>query len=354
MRPQPVGNGTSSCHTVRLEKTTLSGSCVVLFKNLFLVPLRLAVGWGAYSRSLSLIAVVMLVLLRVTIGWHFYSEGVEKYQSGNWDAKPFFANAKGPFANHFRELVWDHDGQVRLAYQKTKTGIEPSEEVKLHFAIFRDRVKDHYGFAKDQVSKAQQNYARAIEQLRYSYTNHQDTITEFRLGLDRLKKLDSDQRRAGVASLSGQTETVRSELNQKIAPVLQEIDDIWSTYEQAQNRLATVEQATQRKPLRLGVIHRQAMDTKTINQIVPYFDMAIGICLILGLFTPVAALAAAGFLGSVFLSQYPPSTGPNSTMYQLIESMACLVLASVGAGRFAGLDFLIHTLTRKLWVVPEE
>ena len=42
------------------------------------------------------------------------------------------------------------------------------------------------------------------------------------------------------------------------------------------------------------------------------------------------------------LSQYPPAGGPGSTYYQLIEAMACLTLAATGAGRFAGLDSLIH------------
>ena len=69
----------------------------------------------------------------------------------------------------------------------------------------------------------------------------------------------------------------------------------------------------------------------------------------LGLFTPVAALAAAGFLGSVFLSQLPPSSGPGSTYYQLIESMACLVLAGTGAGRFAGIDYFLHLIVRSVW-----
>ena len=73
------------------------------------------------------------------------------------------------------------------------------------------------------------------------------------------------------------------------------------------------------------------------------------LCLLFGLFTPVAALAAAGFLGSVFLSQLPPTTGPTSTNYQLVESMACLVLASTGAGRFAGLDYFLHLIVRREW-----
>ncbi len=79
-------------------------------QKLLLFPLRLCVGWGLSPRLLSLIGATMLVLLRLSIGWHFYSEGVDKVQSGTWDASPFFANARGPFAEDYRKLVWDADG----------------------------------------------------------------------------------------------------------------------------------------------------------------------------------------------------------------------------------------------------
>ena len=91
------------------------------------------------------------------------------------------------------------------------------------------------------------------------------------------------------------------------------------------------------------------IDTSEIDRIVPIFDIAVGLCLLFGFLTPVAALAAAGFLGSVFLSQLPPSSGPSSTYYQLIEAMACLVLAGTGAGRFAGIDYFLHLIVRRVW-----
>ena len=92
---------------------------------------------------------------------------------------------------------------------------------------------------------------------------------------------------------------------------------------------------------------QQRIDTTVLDDIIPWFDCLLGACLILGLFTPAVGLVAAGFLFSVFLSQYPPANGPVSTHYQLIESMACLVLASTGAGRFAGLDSIIHAALYK-------
>lgn len=281
----------------------------------------------------------MLVLLRLTIGWHFYSEGLEKYQAGDWDAAPFFSNAKGPLAPQYRELVWDWDGQIRL----------DKDQTMVWWATFRDRAGDYYGFSDAQKQQAQANYAKAVEAFDYVLELNCDDLEEYRLGRERVDSLDVDPTRSGVTSLRGQRDTIRREWTAKVAPTLRQLDKIWENYEDTQNAVATIEQTSGRPPLELGRPQTQPIDTLVINKIVPYFDMAIGICLLLGLFTPVAALAAAGFLGSVFLSQYPPTTGPTSTMYQLIECMACLVLAGTGAGRFAGLDFFWHLIVRRVW-----
>jgi uncharacterized membrane protein YphA (DoxX/SURF4 family) len=303
-------------------------------------PLRLAVGWGDYPRLLGGLGIVMLVLLRLTIGWHFFSEGYDKFsQNGKWDSRPFFANAKGPFAEHFRQVVWDADGAIRLDVEKTK----------VHFARYRDAVIRHFGFDAAQKRQAQANYAKAIDQLEYAIDANATDLEEYRLGTDRVARYESDPMRGGVASLKGQTETIRAEWKSKITPVLGQIDSIWRNYEAIQNDAATTQQASRRPPLRMGFPRNQLIDTSVLNQVVPYFDMTIGVCLFLGLFTPLAALAAAGFLGSVFLSQFPPVTGPSSSSYQLIEGMACLVIAGTAAGRFAGLDFIIHTLIQKSW-----
>jgi len=78
-----------------------------------------------------------------------------------------------------------------------------------------------------------------------------------------------------------------------------------------------------------------------INKVIPWFDLTVGVLLILGLFTRWASLAAAGFLFSVLLTQpfWIPGTVP--TYYQGIEMVACLVLFAVHAGRFGGLDYFL-------------
>ena len=308
-------------------------------RKLLSVPLRLAIGWGISPRVLGLIGTAMLVLLRLTIGWHFHSEGVDKYQQGNWDATPFFANAKGPFADHFRNLVWDSTGEYRTH----------PEFMNSHFAKFIDDAAYYYSMDEEKV-------ARSNDALKSTMIGHQDILDrysvelmEYRKGLEDLGTEKSAPAWSGVSSLAGQVATKRKDLNQKIKPVFDELNQLWDGFEA---RITAIGLENFRvndppTPLPLEKFPTSYPDTNLLSKFVPYFDLAIGWCLLLGFFTPIAALAAACFLGSVFLSQYPPTTGPNSSMYQLIECMACLVLAGTGAGRFAGLDYFLHLFVRR-------
>ncbi|QDT04176.1 hypothetical protein K227x_25650 [Rubripirellula lacrimiformis] len=289
----------------------------------------------------------MLVLLRISVGWHFYSEGMDKYAAGNFSAAPFFANAKGPMAGQFRGMVWDADGKLRLNEAANQ----------YYWAVYRDQIIAHYGFDEAQTRRAQINYKDAVEQYQWVIAENSAELEEFELGRDRIALLETDESertlRDGVASLGGQRDTIRREWLGKAAPALSQIDKIWDNYAAAQNAVATPEQADAHASLKLVKPRTGRIDTSVIDGIIPYFDIAVGLCLLLGFFTPIAGLAAAGFLGSVFLSQYPPTTGPSSSNYQLIECMACLVLASTGAGRFAGLDFFLHLIVRKFWYRDE-
>ena len=311
--------------------------------KLVLSPLRLCVGWSLSPRLLGLTGALMLVLLRLTVGWHFYSEGLDKKEAGDWTAAPFFANAKGPFADDFRQMVWDSDGAFRL---NRRAAMES-------WALFRNQVGNHYGFSEDQKEQAQANYGKAVEQYDWVLSENATELEEYALGRERILKLEGEGPektvRDGVTSLGGQRDTIRREWSQQAAPALAQINAIWANYEVNQNALADPTQSKASPYLRLFKPRTERIDTSVIDEFVPYFDIAIGLCLLLGFFTPVAALAAAGFLGSVFLSQYPPTTGPASSNYQLIECMACLVIAATGSGRFAGMDYFLHLIVRKVW-----
>jgi uncharacterized membrane protein YphA (DoxX/SURF4 family) len=121
---------------------------------------------------------------------------------------------------------------------------------------------------------------------------------------------------------------------------------MWQGLEKDLNDLAREEQAG-RGVLRLGKPGRHLLDSVFIDQIIPYFDLLVGACLILGLFTRVSALAGAGFLASIVATQWPGAAGALPTYYQVIEMLGMLVLAAFGAGRFAGLDFFLDLLCRR-------
>ncbi len=87
-----------------------------------------------------------------------------------------------------------------------------------------------------------------------------------------------------------------------------------------------------------------------INLSTTYGLIAMGLCLMLGLLTPLAALAAAVFLGQIYLSMPPwPGLPPNPMAEghyfiinkNLIEMLACLALACIPTGRWIGLDALL-------------
>jgi uncharacterized membrane protein YphA (DoxX/SURF4 family) len=124
---------------------------------------------------------------------------------------------------------------------------------------------------------------------------------------------------------------------------LADIDEMWNGYAADLNGLATAEQQNKGQ-LTLGKPGRRWLDTVTIDRIIPYFDAIVGGLLILGLFTRIAALAGAGFLFSIILTQWPGSPGAVPVYYQTIEMLAMLVLAATAAGRFAGLDFVIYSI----------
>jgi uncharacterized membrane protein YphA (DoxX/SURF4 family) len=318
-------------------------------RKLLLFPIRLCVGWGLSPRLLGLFGATALVLLRVTVGWHFYTEGVDKRDAGNWSAVPFFANAKGPLAEEFRSLVWDSEGTFRLN----------RDSMVYYMALYREQASLHYGFDDGQKDTAQRNFSKAVETYDWILSSNATDLEEFKLGRGRVANLATGvgeqgdlemKTRDGVTSLGGQRDTIRKEWQQKGAPAFAQIEKLWNTYEDQQNAVANPEQRQIHGNIEFVKprVH-PIIDTSVIDRITPYFDIAIGLCLLVGLFTPVAGLAAAGFLFSVFLSQLPPSTGPTSSMYQLIEGMAALVLAMTGAGRFAGVDYFLHLICRKAW-----
>lgn len=264
------------------------------------------------------------------IGFHFFCEGVSKLQNPKPFSAGFLSAAKGPFSGFFHGMIWDNDGLGRLKV----------EDTQLHFANYRQRAKNHFGFDEKQAKDAERLELVHIIALQTWIDQQDGEITKYQNGIKRLKNIHADRSRMEVASLKGQAKEIAGDQKTLWMPIQSKIDSIWSDYERAVNALATSEQYRSGY-IEIGKLHAGAMDSGTIDGLIPWFDLTIGLLLLFGLFTRPAAVAAAVFLGSVVLTQWPLAEGALPVYNQFVEMIALLVVAAIGAGRFAGLDLLL-------------
>lgn len=296
------------------------------------------VALSASPRQLGTAALVALIALRIGIGFHFFKEGSDKLNNPGWTSAGFLGNAKGQFAGSFQNMVWDANGLARL-----NLSIEDTVKIWDHF---RERAVQVYAFNEDQSKQATAIFERRVEQLKTHFADSKRDIEEYRLGVARLDAYRTQADRTQVASLSGQLDSIAGELASKRSELLGPVDLIWSGFEGELNALA-VEGQSHRGPITLDRPGRRTLDSHAIDKIIPYFDLTLGLLLMVGLFTRTTAIAAGLFLCSVIMSQWPGTPGAVPVWPQLIEALALFVIAGTATGRVAGVDFFVGLL--RVW-----
>ena len=290
---------------------------------------------GTSRYQIGLIAAVAIVALRVGIGLHFYLEGATKLREERPFSAGFFGNAKGPLAPYYRQIVWDADGLYRLNYNYTHP----------HWDNYKNRIVAHYGFDEPQAAKATELFNAYVRRYAHLLNEKQADIVQYQAELAR-RDANADDPARSLTSLQSHDARIAQERTQLIAPVLATIDKLWKDFENDLNAISTREQYQRHGRLPIGTVGRRPLDSEFMDRWVPWFDMAVGACLILGLFTRPAAIAGGLFLLSVCLSQWPLAPGAAPIYYQAVETLALFALAAIGAGQFAGLDFLLGGLWR--------
>jgi uncharacterized membrane protein YphA (DoxX/SURF4 family) len=282
-----------------------------------------------FYRRLSWFAVLTLVLLRLGIGFHFFQEGYSKVRDGRFSSAGFLGAAKGPLANKYKSLLPDHDGRNRL-------DLETMEGV---LGGFKEAAIAHYVFSDEQSQQLDEAMGDCLAQIKETHAQWEKELYEYRRGRERIRAMERDPSRK-VASLRAQKDEIETKWNALPKPALAAIDLAVSKLELETAGIATAQQMLGKPLLNVAYPGEPAVSVRTVDRIIPIFDMAIGILLFVGLLTPLAAGAAALFLISVVLSQFPGYPGTQPTYFQAVEALGCLVLATADAGRYAGLDFL--------------
>ncbi len=296
----------------------------------------------------------MLVVLRITIGCHFLYEGVWKFNHAEFSAEPFLTQAKGPAAPLFYAMVHDIDGRQRLKIETDPKG-KPSISGKIYLDAWADldrRVIQKYNLSSEQkktLDGVHKTYAAALNN--YLKENAGDIQAYFG-SLDRFEAAEKAGNNGAEHQLKRRWDR-RMELRKEAGGWLSELDALGESYRQAVWSLLS---DGQRKA---GELPQSLTRTDLLNYAVKFALTAIGLCLVLGFCTRLAALGGAGFLVSVLLTQppwptiYPPA--PEVVGHALlvdknfVEMIAAVLLATTAVGRWGGLDyFLYHWFGRRV------
>ena len=289
---------------------------------------------------------LLLVLLRIAIGWHFLTEGLDKVESTRHGNEPFSAdtylrNSAGPLAPYFRGMLPDANGLALLDESRLKTGWGQAVE----------RIENHYRFTDEQKSKAKA-LLKQSEAWAGMWFHNDDNREDRAKYLSELASVEQSERTPDALSyereraweLRRQLDADRKKLT---APLLARGEELTK----AVLGLATPEQHASS-----GVYAPPWTFLDYANLLTIYGLCAMGVCLILGFLTPLAALSAAAFLAMIYLAMPPwPGLPPNPkaeghywiVSKNLIELIACLIVAVTASGHWFGLDALFFGARRR-------
>jgi uncharacterized membrane protein YphA (DoxX/SURF4 family) len=221
---------------------------------------------------------------------------------------------------------------------RTEKFYEPWRELK-------QRVVRKYGLDAEQQADAERIYRRYKEAVKSALAENQADIAVYFQALDRYEQKVAAGNH-GAAHQKQRLYDQQQKLRQEVGVWLAGLKATQQGYQNALASLLTPEQ------LRQGDLPVAWTRLDLINFAVTYGLTAIGLCLLLGLFTRPAAIAGGLFMFSVVLTQpawptiYPPDLPVVGHALLInkdfVEMIALFTLAATAVGRWGGLDYFVE------------
>lgn len=291
--------------------------------------------------QITTLVVVSLVALRLGCGWLFFREGSKKLDSGTFTSEHFLRDARGPLAGAYHGMVPDIYGLSRL-------NVDETEQI---WDYYQQDAATHFDFDDQQKGEALKAFDRAVAQLQFFKAATKDDLDKYELESEHLEEAMRDDKLRSINFRSTWIEKKEKELDRQLKGWLVKIDGIWDRYEKEINDIAAAgmlesggKEISQRDYYGFYKLPRagtSGVSSKFADMVLPWFTFTVGVLLVLGLFTRVAAIGGAIFLTSVIATQPPWIVAAADTNYQIVLLLGLLVCAAVGAGRWGGLDFFL-------------
>lgn len=314
-----------------------------------------------------MLAVLALIALRLSLGFHFLYEGVWKIKHRDeFTAEPFLTLAKGPVSPLFYMMIDDIDGRDRLRILTDESGAKSIDAAPFlnRWEDIRKAFIDYYAPASSSdeavqaarqrletdtagvMDKFQQRLGRYLKSHAGEIVAHFESLDRFENDPERRQNAPFQKKQHWDRMME-----LRAEVNRWLKDLEAQETALKNTF---YDLLEPGEKEKGQVPAGWNPFYWSRIEQ--INFAVTYSLTAMGICLMLGFFTPLAALGGAGFMCFVVLTQpafpgiYPPD--PPVVGHALlvnkdfVEMVALLVVAATSAGRWGGLDFFLYR-----WVV---
>lgn len=310
---------------------------------------RMFTGWTIF----------FMVILRIFIGWHFFIEGVYKICLPDWRATSYLVASAGPAREMFRSLVKDVDGRQALALDEpgilkgTEFTGEKAQALKSELtkrlqarldAMFNDTVKfyrldpNQTNLAKNLLSLQQLKLAQILED-----RNLAAQVWDYKILLDEIAAQEQ------IAETAFERQRLQDMYVRKARAKADLLDKVEKPIRDLPGAIYKAPGLLTRAQLEKGYIRVDVSPTRWIDIANILGLTIVGVCLILGLFTRLACLGAAGLLAMYYMAMPPlPGLpeGPTEGHYliinkNLIELVTVLMLATTRIGRWGGLDAII-------------
>ena len=286
-----------------------------------------------------------MVLLRIAIGWHFAYEGAWKLHEADWRATGYLVQSTGPLRPVFHSMVWDVDALKRLTPEWVKGRIdERYAEVQKHYELTADQRKQADAFVRDRKKEADDIFAGP------DFQNELKDYQKF------LAHIEAQEKYLGGKGPDFNVERVKYDYIKKaqaqggLLARAQEPVKAIDTFAQS---LLGAGQYADAQGKGVGPLPHEKSQTFLIDWANMLALTAVGVCLMLGLFTRLAALGGIGLLMLYYFAMPPFPGYPESPMVEghylmvnknLVEALALLMIATTRIGRWGGLDAYVSAI----------
>lgn len=310
---------------------------------------------------------IFLVGLRLAIGWHCLVEGLHKLDTPAWSSEAYLRESVGPLAGFYRDLAGERVAEKLTVTEKGEVPAPLARE----WDVYLENFAEHYDLTAEQRQQAEDKLRQAKKDVYTWLTVSEEDVTlpspypppvsvplTIQQRVEKLHKLQArvDELQAQFPTtdkgLHDRLKTAKADLNKWRSDLKRSYDARFNEMKQNLHKDVLTDEQKAQPPL-AGPVRTTPTEWTLLewsDKVVTYGLIGLGVLLLVGLFSRISSGLAALLLLSFYVAMPPLPGWPESPRLEghylyvnktLIEAIALGALAFIPTGRWAGLDGLL-------------